>query len=99
MGTSSALKWTSGDPEICLLPLRFSKNESKQNFSILVSSSLEAKDIFSALARDGLKRILPGTITCYVNSVKEHWIKITFAEISPKIPDCLLDHCLCQRQM
>ena len=74
MGTASVVKWTSGHPEICLLPLRFSKNERKQNLPILVSLNLEAKDIFSAVSRDGLKRILLGITRCCVKSVKARWM-------------------------
>ena len=58
----------------CLLLLRFSKNERKQNFSILVSLNLEAKDIFSAVSRDGLKRILLGITRYCVKNVKACWM-------------------------
>ena len=58
----------------CLLLLRFSKNERKQNFSILVSLNLEAKDIFSAVSRYGLKRILLGITRYCVKNVKACWM-------------------------
>ena len=69
MGTSSVLKWTSGELKICLVPIRFRKIQGQQNLYILVSLNLEAKEISSALARNTLK-ILLGTIRCCVNYVE-----------------------------
>lgn len=90
MGTSSVLERTPGDPEICLLPVRFSKNYGQQNFYILVSLNLEVKEVFSTIAR---LKILLGKTRCCMEDVK-CWITNYLLGAKSKDLGLPLDHCL-----